>query len=119
MRRAASRADWTAGSNSAIRTAMMAMTTSSSIKVKPRGRVDADMEDSSWVHAAACAELDADASGRRRPDVIRPGPRPDPDPPKRALSPPRLGSRGPSALLGGTAPPGWNEGLVHPQGRPD
>ena len=36
MRRAASRADWTAGSNSAISTAMMAMTTKSSINVKPR-----------------------------------------------------------------------------------
>src|SRR5262249_36148849 len=32
----ASRADWTAGSKSAIRTAMIAMTTSSSINVKPR-----------------------------------------------------------------------------------
>src|SRR3981081_4407858 len=35
-RRAASRAAWTAGSNRAIRTAMIAITTSSSIKVKPR-----------------------------------------------------------------------------------
>ena len=35
-RRAASRADCTAGSSSAIKTAMMAMTTSSSISVKPR-----------------------------------------------------------------------------------
>ena len=35
-RRAASRADWTAGSKSAIKTAMMAMTTSSSIRLKPR-----------------------------------------------------------------------------------
>src|SRR5215471_2774213 len=35
-RRAASRADCTAGNNRAIRTAMMAITTSSSIKVKPR-----------------------------------------------------------------------------------
>ena len=35
-RRAASRAAWTAGSKSAIRTAMMAITTSSSISVKPR-----------------------------------------------------------------------------------
>src|SRR6185437_12455974 len=34
-RRAASRADWTAGSSKAIKTAMMAMTTSSSIRVKP------------------------------------------------------------------------------------
>ena len=34
-RRAASRADWTAGSRSDIRTAMMAITTSSSISVKP------------------------------------------------------------------------------------
>src|SRR5580692_2998359 len=34
-RRAASRADCTAGSNSAIRTAMIAITTSSSIRVKP------------------------------------------------------------------------------------
>src|SRR6516165_7601708 len=38
-RRAASRADCTAGSNSAIRTAMIAITTSSSIKVKPFGPV--------------------------------------------------------------------------------
>src|SRR5262249_12550645 len=37
-RRAASRAAWTAGSSRAIRTAMMAMTTSSSISVKPLGR---------------------------------------------------------------------------------
>src|SRR5262249_50799335 len=36
MRRAASRADCTAGSSKAIRTAMMAMTTSSSIRVKAR-----------------------------------------------------------------------------------
>ena len=35
-RRAASRAAWTAGKSSAIRTAMMAMTTSSSISVNPR-----------------------------------------------------------------------------------
>ena len=35
-RRAASRAAWTAGNSRAIRTAMMAMTTSSSIRVKPR-----------------------------------------------------------------------------------
>src|SRR5262245_7436344 len=35
-RRAASRADWTAGSNRAMSTAMMAMTTNSSISVKPR-----------------------------------------------------------------------------------
>src|ERR671933_629660 len=34
IRRAASRAAWTAGSSRAISTAMMAMTTSSSIKVK-------------------------------------------------------------------------------------
>src|SRR3954468_3155972 len=39
-RRAASRADWTAGKSSAIRTAMMAMTTNSSISVKPRRFVD-------------------------------------------------------------------------------
>src|SRR5438132_1516191 len=38
-RRDASRADCTAGSNSAISTAMMAMTTSSSIRVKPRWRM--------------------------------------------------------------------------------
>ena len=35
-RRAASRADCTAGNSKAIRTAMMAMTTKSSISVKPR-----------------------------------------------------------------------------------
>jgi hypothetical protein len=35
LRRAASRAAWTAGSNSAINTAMMAMTTKSSISVNP------------------------------------------------------------------------------------
>src|SRR5579871_3634156 len=35
-RRAASRAAWTAGRSSAIRTAMIAITTSSSISVKPR-----------------------------------------------------------------------------------
>src|SRR6266436_9172504 len=42
MRRAASRAAWTAGKSRAIRTAMMAITTNSSISVKPReglGRV--------------------------------------------------------------------------------
>jgi hypothetical protein len=38
MRRAASLAAWTAGSKSAIKTAMMAMTTSSSIRVKPTRR---------------------------------------------------------------------------------
>src|SRR6516225_9032589 len=42
-RRAASRAAWTAGSKSAIRTAMIAMTTSSSISVNARRRL---MEDS-------------------------------------------------------------------------
>ena len=36
IRRAASRADWTAGKSRPIRTAMIAMTTSSSIRVKPR-----------------------------------------------------------------------------------
>ncbi len=35
-RRAASRAAWTAGKSSAISTAMIAITTSSSISVKPR-----------------------------------------------------------------------------------
>src|SRR6185312_5735533 len=35
MRRAASRADWTAGRSRAINTAMIAITTSSSISVKP------------------------------------------------------------------------------------
>ena len=35
-RRAASRAAWTAGRSSAIKTAMIAMTTNNSIKVKPR-----------------------------------------------------------------------------------
>src|SRR4051794_19105611 len=35
-RRAASRAAWTAGKSRAIRTAMMAMTTSNSIRVNPR-----------------------------------------------------------------------------------
>ena len=44
MRRAASRAAWTAGSKRAIKTAMMAMTTSSSISVKPRRFSDFDME---------------------------------------------------------------------------
>src|SRR5205823_7867037 len=39
-RRAASRAAWTAGSSRAIRTAMIAMTTSSSISVNPRRRAD-------------------------------------------------------------------------------
>src|SRR6516165_8421915 len=34
-RRAASRADWTAGNSSAIKTAMIAMTTSNSMSVKP------------------------------------------------------------------------------------
>ena len=34
-RRAASRADWTAGKSKAMRTAMMAMTTRSSIRVNP------------------------------------------------------------------------------------
>src|SRR5690242_4451589 len=42
-RRAASRADCTAGSSRAISTAMMAITTSSSISVKPRLR-DVDMD---------------------------------------------------------------------------
>src|SRR3954469_20061528 len=36
MRRAASRAAWTAGNSRAIRTAMIAITTSSSISVNPR-----------------------------------------------------------------------------------
>src|SRR5262245_8758161 len=43
-RRAASRADWTGGRSKAIRTAMIAITTSSSIRVKPfeaRSRNDA------------------------------------------------------------------------------
>jgi hypothetical protein len=35
MRRAASRAAWTAGSNRAINTAIIAMTTNSSMSVKP------------------------------------------------------------------------------------
>jgi hypothetical protein len=42
-RRAASRADWTAGSNSEIKTAMMAITTSSSIKVNA-GRTEDDLD---------------------------------------------------------------------------
>src|SRR5262245_34747558 len=43
-RRAASRADWTAGNKRAINTAMIAMTTSSSIRVKP-GRRDRTSEE--------------------------------------------------------------------------
>src|SRR4051812_2316151 len=38
-RRAASRADWTAGRSRAIKTAMIAITTSNSIRVKPRDRL--------------------------------------------------------------------------------
>src|SRR5262249_38477163 len=38
MRRAASRAAWTAGKSSAIRTAMMAITTNNSMSVKPLRR---------------------------------------------------------------------------------
>jgi len=38
VRRAASRADWTAGKSRATRTPMMAITTRSSISVKPRRR---------------------------------------------------------------------------------
>ena len=38
IRRAASRAAWTAGSSRAISTAMIAMTTSNSMRVKPRLR---------------------------------------------------------------------------------
>jgi hypothetical protein len=41
-RRAASRADWTAGKSSAIKTAMMAITTNSSIRVNPRRFDDMD-----------------------------------------------------------------------------
>src|SRR6516165_2638606 len=44
-RRAASRADCTAGSNSAIKTAMIAMTTSSSISVNPRRRIERALQD--------------------------------------------------------------------------
>jgi hypothetical protein len=40
MRRAASRANWMAGSSNATKTPMMAMTTSSSTKVKPSRRRD-------------------------------------------------------------------------------
>src|SRR6516165_6681479 len=40
IRRAASRADWTAGNKSAISTAMMAITTRSSITVKPCRRIE-------------------------------------------------------------------------------
>src|SRR6516165_10398957 len=40
VRRAASRADWTAGNSRAINTAMIAMTTSNSIRVKPPARFD-------------------------------------------------------------------------------
>src|SRR5208337_2318794 len=43
MRLAASRADWTAGSNRAISTAMIAVTTRSSIRVKPRHRFITDL----------------------------------------------------------------------------
>src|SRR5271166_567692 len=46
MRRAASRADWTAGSKRAINSAIMAMTTRSSISVKPLCLADLDMEPS-------------------------------------------------------------------------
>ena len=42
MRRAASRAAWTAGRSRAINTAMIAMTTSSSISVKARRRAGED-----------------------------------------------------------------------------
>jgi hypothetical protein len=52
-RRAASRAAWTAGSSKAIKTAMMAMTTSNSIRVKPRRGFERaiviGMPNHSWV----------------------------------------------------------------------
>src|SRR3954454_20293870 len=47
-RRAASRAACTAGNSSAIRTAMIAITTNNSIKVKA-GRERDVIEDSSWI----------------------------------------------------------------------
>jgi hypothetical protein len=42
-RRAASRADWTAGNSSEIKIAMIAITTRSSIKVNPRRLGDTDL----------------------------------------------------------------------------
>ena len=48
-RRAASRAAWTAGNKSAIKTAMMAITTSNSIRVKAGRKASISSEISSWV----------------------------------------------------------------------
>src|SRR5947209_3422282 len=61
VRRAASRAAWTAGRSRAIRTAMMAITTRSSISVKPRAArvrklMDAPLKDEKcFKHDADCA----------------------------------------------------------------
>src|SRR4051794_35841980 len=58
-RRAASRAAWTAGKSRAIRTAMMAMTTRSSMSVKPRLRMR-------QLLAGLDARNDGKAEGRER-----------------------------------------------------
>ena len=56
VRRAASRADCTAGSRSAIRTEMMAMTTRSSMSAKPRRRMFGDTPGEVWTRHADSLE---------------------------------------------------------------
>ena len=69
-RRAASRAAWTAGSNSAIKTAMIAITTSSSISVNPLRRVRARIGLDSCNLITSV--LDAPSAATRPTDIPKP-----------------------------------------------
>ena len=68
MRRAASRAACTAGNSRAINTAMIAITTSSSISVKPRRFSDFDMERSLSHNVAKSLQAVWDQQRRRMRD---------------------------------------------------
>ena len=71
MRRAASRADCTAGSNNAINTEMIAMTTSSSMSVKPEFK--APLPRSTFASFfAPIPEVLTQANGRRSRIIARP-----------------------------------------------
>src|SRR4051812_42616354 len=70
IRLPASRADWTAGSNSEINTAMIAMTTRSSIRVKPRRRIMNLLENEHPAWTGGMADRRTGQPADRRVDLM-------------------------------------------------
>src|SRR5262245_57318616 len=105
-RRAASRAAWTAGSRSAISTAMIAMTTRSSMRLKPRRRIGLSLTAlPRWKREGWDEEARTQDGGARRPRLGGARPRRG-----RGRIPGYLGA---GAAFGAALPPdcAWNDDL--------